>query len=161
MGGEDARRHRWQVLSIALLLALGVGMFSAMSSMSVWRVDSADSSFPPRCACTTCASRWWRGGSTCAEALAVGPGRQRRPADVAAAAERLVVATQVDASTHGPTILVPGRIVGTPPGALVDTLAVRAGRLPAARADARPSRWSTTSRVTTTAASGRSPQRRA
>ncbi|HEY5276980.1 MAG TPA: hypothetical protein VIK38_10705, partial [Coriobacteriia bacterium] len=42
---RDARRHRFQVLSIALLLALGVGMFAAMSSMAVWRVDSADSSF--------------------------------------------------------------------------------------------------------------------
>ena len=39
---RDARRHRLQVLSIALLLALGVGMYAAMSSMSVWRVDSAD-----------------------------------------------------------------------------------------------------------------------
>ena len=42
---RDARRHRGQVLSIGLLLALGVGMYSAMSSMSVWRVRSADASF--------------------------------------------------------------------------------------------------------------------
>ena len=42
---RDARRHRVQMLSIAVLLALGVGMYAAMSSMSVWRVDSADSSF--------------------------------------------------------------------------------------------------------------------
>jgi hypothetical protein len=42
---RDARHHRVQVISIALLLALGVGMYAAMSSMSIWRVNSADASF--------------------------------------------------------------------------------------------------------------------
>jgi putative ABC transport system permease protein len=50
--------------------------------------------------------------------------------DVAASAERLVVPTQVDASVRGRTIIVPGRLVGTPPGSGVDTLAVRRGSLP-------------------------------
>jgi putative ABC transport system permease protein len=49
---------------------------------------------------------------------------------VAAAGERLVVSTQVDASTRGRTIIVPGRIVGTAPDAGVDTLHFRAGRPP-------------------------------
>src|SRR5512142_2058193 len=42
---RDARRRWVQVISIGLLLALGVGMYSAMSSMSGWRTASADASF--------------------------------------------------------------------------------------------------------------------
>ena len=42
---RDARRRWVQVISIALLLALGVGMYAAMSSMSGWRTASADASF--------------------------------------------------------------------------------------------------------------------
>jgi putative ABC transport system permease protein len=126
---RDARRQRWQVLSIALLLALGVGMYAAMSSMSIWRVDSADSSFA--------ALRMHdlrvtlvEGGTAREGALrAALDGSEARDA-VAAAGERLVVSTQVDASTRGRTIIVPGRIVGTAPDAGVDTLHFRAGRPP-------------------------------
>lgn len=42
---RDARRRWLQVMSIGLLLALGVGMYSAMSSMAGWRTASADASF--------------------------------------------------------------------------------------------------------------------
>ena len=42
---RDARRRWLQVTSIGLLLALGVGMYSAMSSMAGWRTASADASF--------------------------------------------------------------------------------------------------------------------
>ena len=41
-----------------------------------------------------------------------------------------MVSTPVDASTRGRTLIVPGRIVGTPPGAAVDTLHVSRGGLP-------------------------------
>jgi putative ABC transport system permease protein len=124
---RDARRHRFQVLSIALLLALGVGMYAAMSSMSVWRVDSADASFA--------ALRMHDLRVSLVEGSTVREGALRSALagsgvrdDVQAAAERLVVSTQVDASAGGRTIIVPGRIVGTPPGADVDALHVRAGR---------------------------------
>jgi putative ABC transport system permease protein len=128
---RDARRQRRQVLAIALLLALGVGMYAALSSMSAWRVSSADKSFAAlqmhdlRLALAE--------GSTAREGTlrdalhAAGLGRQ-----VTAAAERLVLPTQIDASSAGRTIIVPGRIVGTPAGPQVDTLDRRAGRLPAA-----------------------------
>ena len=126
---RDARRHRLQVLSIALLLALGVGMYAAMSSMSVWRVDSADASFAAlrmhdlRLSLVE--------GSTAREgALQSALAASTAGDDVAAAAERLVVATQVDASSGGGTIIVPGRIVGTPPGSDVDKLAIRSGGAP-------------------------------
>ena len=125
------------MLSIALLLALGVGMYAAMSSMSVWRVDSADASFAAlrmhdlRVTLVE--------GSTAAEgALRSALTRSSARAGVAAAAERLVVSTQVDASTRGRTIIVPGRIVGTPPGADVDTLHAASGRVPAADAGGSP-----------------------
>ena len=97
---RDARRHRLQVLSIALLLALGVGMYAAMSSMSVWRVNSADASFAAlrmhdlRISLVA--------GSTAPEgALSAALDRSAARGDVAAAAERLVFPTQVDASGGG------------------------------------------------------------
>ncbi len=134
---RDARQHRFQVLSIAVLLALGVGMYASMSSMSIWRVDSADSSFAAlhmhdlRFSLVE--------GSTAPEGrLRSALARSGVRADVAAAAERLVVSTQVDASTGGRTIIVPGRIVGTPVGAAVDMLDARRGRLPAAGGPGRP-----------------------
>jgi putative ABC transport system permease protein len=130
---RDAGRQLRQLLSIALLLALGVGMYAAMSSMSVWRVDSADSSFGAlrmhdlRLTLVE--------GSTAREgALRAALAGSAAADDVAAATERLVVPTQVDASTNRRTIIVPGRIVGTPPGADVDTLDAREGGLPAAGA---------------------------
>jgi putative ABC transport system permease protein len=134
---RDARAHRLQVFSIALLLALGVGMYTAMSSMSIWRVDSADKSFAAlqmhdlRFSLVE--------GSTAAEGtLRSAVGRSGARGDVAAAAERLVVSTQVDASTDGRTIIVPGRIVGTPADAGVDAVDVRRGRLPTGGATGRP-----------------------
>ena len=115
------------MLLIAVLLALGIGMFAAMSSMSVWRVDSADSSFG--------ALRMHDLRVSLAEGSTAPEGSLRQALagsdasrEVSAAAERLVLPTQVDASRAGRTIIVPGRIVGTPPGAAVDTLDVRKGR---------------------------------
>ena len=126
---RDARRHRLQVLSIALLLALGVGMYAAMSSMSVWRVDSADASFAALRMHDLRVSL--AEGSTAPEgALRSALAGSAARGDVTAAAERLVLSTQVDASTGGRTIIVPGRIVGTPAGADVDTLDFRTGRPP-------------------------------
>ena len=129
--GRDARRHRLQVLSIALLLALGVGMYAAMSSMSVWRVASADASFAAlrmhdlRVSLT-------EGGTAPGGALRAAVARSRARRDVDADAERLVVPTQVDVSAGGRRVIVPGRLVGAGPGARVDTLATRRGRVPAA-----------------------------
>lgn len=130
---RDARRHLGQVLSIALLLALGVGMYSAMSSMSAWRIASADASFAAgrmhdlRLALV-------QGDSAPEGSLQRALSASGARPDVAAAAERLVVPTQVDASTGGRTIIVPGRIVGTPAAGGVDTPTARRGVLPPATA---------------------------
>ena len=103
-------------------------MYAAMSSMSVWRVESADASFAALRMHDLRVSLVE--GSTAREgALRSALAGSVAADDVAGAAERLVVSTQVDASTDGRTIIVPGRIVGTPPSADVDTLDIRAGRL--------------------------------
>ena len=130
---RDARRHRLQVLSIAVLLGLGVGMYAAMSSMSTWRLDSADASFA---ALRMHDLRFSlvEGGTAAEGELQAALAASGARGDVAAAAERLVMPTQVDASTRGRTIIVPGRLVGMPAGGTVDTLDAREGRLPGAGA---------------------------
>lgn len=125
---RDARGHHGQVLSIALLLALGVGMYAAMSSMSVWRVRSADASFASLRMHDLRVSLV-PGDSVPEGALQAALRHSGARAEVAAAAERLIVPTQVNASIGGRTIIVPGRLVGTSAGSTVDTLKVRKGSL--------------------------------
>jgi len=129
---RDTRKHWLQVVSIGLLLALGVGLYSAMSSMAAWRTSSADASFAAlrmhdlRVSLT--AGSYVANGQL-KRALSLIPDRGQ----VAGAEERLVVATQVDASTAGRTVIVPGRIVGTELNPSVDALAsVRGQALKAA-----------------------------
>lgn len=124
---RDLRARRLQVIAIALVIALGTGMATSLDSTAVWRVRSNDASFAAMRAHDLRVSLP-EGGfvrqGTLARAVrgvnGVGPAR-----------ERLVVATQVDASRPGETILVPGRIVGAPVDAepVVDALDARAGRL--------------------------------
>ena len=134
---RDARRRWLQVLSIALLVALGTGMYSAMSSMSRWRVASADASYALlrmhdlRVALAD--ASYAREGSLLA-ALQRIPDRRY----VRAAEERLVQPTQVDASLPGKSIIVPGRIVGAPVRAAVDRTAVDSGRALSAADAGRP-----------------------
>ena len=131
-------RHRWiQVVSIALLLALGVGMYSAMSSMSAWRTDSAKASFA--------ALRMHdlrlslpEGSFVPQGALTSALAKSSNRAEIAGDAERLVVPTQVDASGAGRDIIVPGRLVGSPLGANVDTLHIVRGRALRASDNGRP-----------------------
>lgn len=124
---RDARRRWVQVISIGLLLALGVGMYSAMSSMGAWRTASADASFA--------ALRSHDLRVSLVPGSYVNAGRLRGAlagipdlASVSAAEERLVVPTQVDASHGRRSIIVPGRIVGMPVSPTVDQLASVRGR---------------------------------
>lgn len=126
-GVRDARRRWVQVLSIALLVALGSGMYSAMSSMSRWRVASADASYAllrmHDLRVSLADATYVRQGALL-RALGAIPDRGA----VTAAEERLVQPTQVDASHGKATIVVPGRIVGEPLAAAVDRTAVDTGR---------------------------------
>ena len=124
---RDARRRWVQVISIGLLLALGVGMYSAMSSMGAWRIASADASFA--------ALRSHDLRVSLVPGSYVGAGRLRSAlvgipdrGSVSAAEERLIVPTQVDASHGRRSIIVPGRIVGMPISPGVDQLASVSGR---------------------------------
>src|SRR5512144_111241 len=108
---RDARRRALQVVSIALLLALGVGMYTALSSMAAWRTRSADASFAALrmhdLRVSLVAGSYAKQGSLLRAALGI-------PAhgSLMGVTERLVVPTQIDASTPGRTILVSGRLVG-------------------------------------------------
>jgi putative ABC transport system permease protein len=119
-----------QVAAISLIIALGSGFYSGLASTSTWRRDSYDASYR--------ALRMFDLHMTLASGGYV---RSGRLLDVLAsvpdawmidgATERLVGATQVDASAGGRTILVPGRIVGLPVGQgapLVTAVAGTGGR---------------------------------
>ena len=106
----------------------------------------------PRCGCTICASRWSRAAppprARCDRALAAsaraGDGRGRR-ASVWSSRRRSTP------RRAGARIIVPGRIVGTPPGAGVDDVArARAAACPPRTPAAAWSRSSATSPATTT-----------
>ena len=124
-------RARWvQVGAIALIIAIGSGLYSGLSSTSEWRRLSYDASFDQlhmydlHAALTT--------GSYVDAAQLVDAVRTiPHAADVRAAEARLIVPTQVDASYKGTTTLVPGRIVGvdvTDGGPHVNGIAARTGR---------------------------------
>ena len=134
---RDARSRWAQITSIGLLLALGVGMYSAMSSMSTWRTASADASFAAlrmhdlRVALTPGS---YVPESRLSRALAAIPDRSL----VTGAQERLVIPTQLDASNGRQSIIVPGRIVGGSVNPPVDALATMQGRALTAADDGRP-----------------------
>src|SRR5690242_13009028 len=110
---RDVGRRRLQVLSIAVLLALGVGWYAALGSMSAWRKQSADASFAAlgmHDLRVSLAEGSYAPAGVLRRALAGLPDRGA----IIGAEERLVVPVQVDTSTGQRTIIVPGRIVGAP-----------------------------------------------
>ena len=123
-------RARWvQVLATALVLAVGVGAFAGLGGLREWRERSADESLAVLRAADLRVDL--------ADGAFVPAGRltgalQQLPAGmVTAAEERLVTASQIDASRPGRPVLVPARLVGIPvrPEAqAVDAVAVKAGR---------------------------------
>src|SRR5215470_13526899 len=120
-------RARWaQVLTLALVIALGTGTYAALLSTSAWRTESNDASFALlhvhdlRVALAP--------GSTVPEgSLLAVVRRLPHAAEVAGARERLIVPTQV-AGPRG--VLAPGELVGTGTGRgpAVDAVQVTAGR---------------------------------
>jgi putative ABC transport system permease protein len=104
-------RARWlQVAAIALIIGIGSGVYSGLSSTTEWRKVTYDASYE-RLA-------MWDLRVALAEGTAV-PADQLLGAveglDVVDAVEaRLVLPTQVDASTGDSTVLVPGQVIGVP-----------------------------------------------
>ncbi|MGD9704401.1 MAG: FtsX-like permease family protein [Acidimicrobiia bacterium] len=108
---RDLRRKWLQVAAIAMVIAIGTGLYSALSGSATWRYESNDASFE------LTGMYDLRVKST--EGLDTGQGEMLAvldslpdPAVIAHAEERMVIGTQVDASTDSESIRVPGRIVG-------------------------------------------------
>jgi putative ABC transport system permease protein len=108
---RDLRRRWPQVLAIALIIAIGTGVYAALGSTAEWRRQSNDESFALLhmydLRVTTAG-----GVDAATGVMAATLDRLADPSIVAAAEERLVTDTQVDASTAAQSILVPGRLVG-------------------------------------------------
>ena len=124
-------RQRWLlVATLALVVALATGVGAGLGSMERWRLGSNDDSFALlqmhdlRVSLTA-------GSSVEAGSLAAAAAAIRAPESIAAAQERLIAPTQVDASRPGHTVLVPGKLVGVPlegAGRRIDGRFVEQGR---------------------------------
>lgn len=113
---RDLRRRWGLVLAISLLIAVGTGLATGLGSMEGWRTRSANASYA-----------LLHGHDlrvTLADGSFVPAGSLEgavRESDVAPLVdrvqERLVVPTQIDASTGGRVVMTPGRMIGLPVGA--------------------------------------------
>jgi putative ABC transport system permease protein len=100
-----------QVTAIAMIVAIGSGMFAALGSLGVWRGDSYDASYSMLRAHDLRVSL--PQGSTVPEGTLTEATSALETAGVLVdAEERLVLPTQVDASSGERTILVPGVAIG-------------------------------------------------
>ena len=127
---RDLRRRWVLVATLALVVALATGVGAGLGSMQTWRDRSDDRSFAllhmHDLRVSLAGESYLPRG-----ALATAVRRSSVEPDVAALQERLVVPTQVDASTATSTILVPGKLVGialSGPGAAIDGRFVQRGR---------------------------------
>jgi putative ABC transport system permease protein len=124
-------RGRWVlVAAIALLIALGTGLYTGLGSMEAWRLASNDASFAAlrvhdvRVALP-------EGGYLARGRLEEAVRSTAAGADVATAEERLLAPTQVEVATPSGPALVPGKVVGVDTGAggpEVDAIQASAGR---------------------------------
>jgi len=127
---RDLRRRWVLVLAIALLIAIGSGTYAGFGSVSIWRKDSNDKSFAllnsHDVRVTLSEGSYTRQGELERALRSI-----RDSSAVRQAQERLVIPTQVDASTGSSAVLAPGRIVGidvSGPGAAIDRVFVERGR---------------------------------
>jgi putative ABC transport system permease protein len=123
-------KSRWpQVLATALVLGVGIGAFAGLGGLSEWRQRSADASLAAVRAHdlrVDLADGAFVDTGALRDALSTLP-----PGTVAAAQERMIAPSQIDASTRSRSVLVPARLVGIPggPGSQpVDSVAVAKGR---------------------------------
>jgi len=109
--GRDLRARWVQVAAIALIIALGSGFYSGLSSTSEWRRQSYDASYAatqPADLRLTLATGSFVPADTLRDVARQIPDRS----GVIAASPRLGGPVQVDASTRTQTIIVPGSILG-------------------------------------------------
>ena len=125
-------RQRWAaVVTIAIVIGIGIGVYTGLGSSSEWRRQSNDASFADRemhdirialNLGTTVDARMLR-----STILAIADSQQ-----ITAITERLIIDSQIDASTEDRVVLVPSQIVGSSYGAegTVDDVWVTRGSLP-------------------------------
>jgi putative ABC transport system permease protein len=125
---RDLRRRWLVVTALALVIALGTGVYAGLGGTSAWRILSNDLSYSSL-RMHDLRVQLPEGGfvpeGTLLDALA----GLEDASSVEVAVERLVAPTLVDASTGTDQLLVPGEVVGMPTGqAPVDALYVEDGR---------------------------------
>ena len=129
-------RGRWlQVAAIACIIAIGTGIYAGLSSTSEWRRASYDASYA-RLHMHDLRATLSTGSYVDAKQLVAAASGIPRSRSLRAVEPRLVVPTQVDASTGHTTVLVPGRLVGVDVaggGPRVDGISTTAGRTLGAR----------------------------
>ena len=108
---RDLRKKWLQVAAIAFVIAIGTGVYSALGSTATWRRESNADSFAMT-GMFDLRVKAAEGATAPAGALLAVLQHLPDPSVVSVAEERLIEPTQVDASTPGRSILVPGRIVG-------------------------------------------------
>lgn len=108
---RDLRRRWVQVVAIALIIAIGTGVYAGLGGTSTWRRQSNDESFALLHMYDLRVTAAEGADAATGEMLAV-LDDLADPGIVAEAEERLVADTQVDASAGDRSILVPGRLVG-------------------------------------------------
>ncbi len=128
--GRELRRRWLQVAVTALVIAIGTGVWAGLGSTGAWRRHSYAASFE-RLAMHDLRVLLQPGSFTPLGSLRDALRRMEHPGWVEVAEERLVVPTQVDASTDRRAVLVRGRLVGvdvSSGGPRVDALETTRGR---------------------------------
>lgn len=128
--GRELRRRWLQVAVTALVIAIGSGVWGGLGSTGAWRIHSYTASFE-RLSMHDLRVVLQPGSFARQGALEAALRSMEHPSWVEVAEERLVVSTQVDASTGDRTVLVRGRLVGvdvSSGGPHVDAFQATAGR---------------------------------
>lgn len=141
--GRDLRKRWPQVVAISLVIAVGTGIFAGLGSTKLWRIQSNDASYAALNMHDIKLSM--SEGSTTdmgsLQRLAQQADALDKRVDIQFSEERLIVPTQLDASTGDKTILVQGRLVGVPVlenSPKVNRIEVREGRSLQASDDGKP-----------------------
>lgn len=126
---RDLRRNWVAILVVACVIAIGTGVYAGLSSSGEWRRASNDASFAAQemhdLRVSLAPGTFAEDGALARLALTI-----PSAAAVSSSQERLILPTQVDATTPDERILVPGRIVGLDPQRGPDLLWVAEGEAP-------------------------------
>ena len=126
---RDLRANWVRVAAIALMIAIGTGAYAGLSSSTTWRRLSNEASFGAL-AMHDLRAELPTGGLADRGDLAAAAAGIEHAGLITGIEERLIVPTQVDASTADATVLVPGSIVGVDlsSGPAVDGFHLETGR---------------------------------